>query len=147
MDTRPPENPDYPEVIRRGFGAQAFMETLGATLGRVEPGLVEIHAHHDQRLTQQVGTLHAGASTALVDSACGFAALTLAPPGRDVLSVEFKVDLLRPAFGVRYIARGEVLKPGRTLTRTRGELIAVTEGGVEKVAVVMSATMILVEGR
>jgi uncharacterized protein (TIGR00369 family) len=146
MATRPPENPDYAVLIRRGFDAQAFMATLGATLERVEPGLVEIHAPHDPRLTQQVGTLHAGASTALVDSACGFAALTLAPPGRDVLSVEFKVDLLRPAFGVRYVARGVVLKSGRTLSRTRGELIAVAEDGSEEVAVVMSATMILVDG-
>ncbi len=145
MSTRPPEDPYYADAIRRGFDAQAFMETLGATLERIEPGLVEIHAPHDTRLTQQVGSLHAGASTALVDSACGFAALTLAPPGRDVLSVEFKVDLLRPAFGARYIARGQVLKAGRKLTRTRGELIAVANDGSEKVAVVMSATMILVE--
>ena len=66
-------------AIRRGFGAQAFMDTLGATLERVEPGLIEIHAPHDAKLTQQGGTLLAGASTALVDSARGFAALTLAP--------------------------------------------------------------------
>ena len=105
MSTHEPKNPDYAIDITRGFEAQAFMETLGATLEHVEPGLVEVHAPHDAALTQQIGALHAGATTALVDTACGFAALTLAPSGYDVLSVEFKVDLLRPALGARDVAR------------------------------------------
>lgn len=144
MSMPEPTNPDYAIDITRGFEAMAFMETLGATLERVEPGLVEVHAPHAAALTQQVGALHAGATTALVDTACGFAALTLAPSGYDVLSVEFKVDLLRPALGERYVARGEVLKAGRTLCRTRGSLLAVDASGEERVVAVMSATMILV---
>ena len=144
MSTPTVRNPDWERDVRAGFDAQAFMETLGARLGALAPGEVDILVDHDPRLTQQVGTLHAGASTALVDSACGFAALSLMPPGHDVLSVEFKVDLLRPALGARYVARGRVLKAGRTLTRTRGELVAIGEDGSERVAVVMSATMISV---
>jgi uncharacterized protein (TIGR00369 family) len=116
------------------------METIGATLSRVEPGEVEIGLPYRADLTQQDGYLHAGIVTTIVDSACGYAAFTLMPADAAVLSVEFKLNLLSPARGERFVARARVLKPGRTLTVCAGDVFAVTGAG-EKLVATMLATM------
>lgn len=117
------------------------MDTLDAELAVVLPGEVAIHIPFSSRLTQQDGFLHAGVVTALADTACGYAALTLMPQGSEVLSVEFKVNLLSPAVGEGFIAHGEVIRPGRTLTVCRADVFAVKDGE-EKLVMTMLATMI-----
>jgi uncharacterized protein (TIGR00369 family) len=117
---------------------QAVMQSWGVTLVSAQPGHVVLEMPFRSDLTQQNGYLHAGVSTALVDSACGFAALSLMPEDCDVLSVEFKVNLLAPAQGKLFRAMGKVVKAGKTLTVCQGEL-----GNEEgRVAVLMTATMI-----
>ena len=122
------------------------MRTLGATLERVAPGEVDIRLPFRADLTQQHGFLHAGAMTTVVDSACGYAALTLMPVGAAVLTVEFKVNLMAPGKGEGIVARGRVLKAGRTLTTCTGDVFAVT-GGEERHVLTMLATMMTVQGR
>lgn len=141
MATFQPSNPDFETRVRESFAAQAFMSTLGAELVSVAPGEVTIHMPYSPTLTQQDGFLHAGVVTSIADTACGYAALTLMPQGSEVLSVEFKVNLLSPAVGEGFIAHGEVIKPGRTLTVCRGDVFAVKDGA-EKLVMTMLATMI-----
>lgn len=136
-----PPDPDFESRVRASFAEQKFMATLGAELTYIAPGEVTIELPFSDHLTQQDGFLHAGVSTSVVDSACGYAAYTLMPAGSRVLSVEFKVNLLSPAVGERFIAKGIVLKPGRTLTVCRGDLFAVNNGE-EKLVFTMQATMI-----
>lgn len=104
------------------------MSTLGATLGSVEPGEVEIALRPSAAISQQHGFVHAGAITAIADSAAGYAALTLMPAGLGVLSTEFKINLLAPAVGDRIVARGRVVKAGRTLSVAQSEVFAVSDG-------------------
>lgn len=122
------------------------MHTIGARLVRVEPGEVELELAFRDDLTQQHGYLHAGIITTLIDSACGYAALSVMEPGAAVLSVEYKVNLLAPAIGERMRAVGRVVKPGRTLVICTGEVIAVANGA-ESVVTIMQATMMAVRGR
>jgi uncharacterized protein (TIGR00369 family) len=102
------------------------MQLIGAELSRIEPGLVDISLPYRAELTQQNGYLHAGIVTTIADSACGYAAFSLMPAGSEVLSVEFKVNLLRPAKGHRFVARAEVIKPGKTLTVVKADVFAVS---------------------
>lgn len=136
-----PGAPDVEDRIRASFARQRLMRTLGAELAAVRRGEVEIALPFRDDLTQQHGYLHAAAVTAIVDSACGYAALTLMEPGVEVLSVEFKVNLLAPAAGERFLAVGRVLRSGRTLTVCSGEVHAVT-GASRKLICAMQATMI-----
>ena len=119
-----PRDPDFERRVRASFARQAAMRTLGATLERVAPGEVDLALPFRADLTQQHGFLHAGVVTAAIDSACGYAALSLMEPGAAVLSVEFKVQLLAPARGARFLALGRVVRAGRTLTVVAGELRA-----------------------
>lgn len=128
------------ERVRASFARQSLMATLGARLARVAPGEVDIELAFDDRLTQQDGYLHAGALTAALDSACGYAALTLMPEEAAVLTVEFKVNLLAPAAGERFLARGRVVRAGRTLTVCRGDAVALV-GDEELHVATMTATM------
>lgn len=139
-------DPQYEARVRASFARQAMMTTLGATLERVAPGEVDIRLPFRADLTQQHGFLHAGALTTAVDSACGYAALTLMPPGAAVLTVEFKVNLMAPGKGESVVARGRVLRAGRTLTICAGDVFAI-EGGEEKLVVTMLATVMTVQGR
>jgi uncharacterized protein (TIGR00369 family) len=132
---------DEPRV-RASFARQRMMQTLGAELSAVRSGEVEITLPFRDDLTQQHGFLHAGAVTAIVDSACGYSALTLMPAGVEVLSVEFKVNLLAPAVGDRFVAVGRVLRSGRTITVCTGEVHA-EQGGSRKLICAMQATMIV----
>jgi len=136
-----PTNSNYVEHIEQGFARQGVMEKIGAYLIRIEPGQVEIGLNFREDLTQQHGYLHAGIVTTIVDSACGFAAYSLMPPGSEVLTVEYKVNLLAPAKGERFIAIGRVIKPGRTLTVCSGEVSAI-EGEEKWLIAMMQTTMI-----
>ena len=133
-------NPDFERVVRESFAGQSFMETLGATMELVAPGKVVLTFEANDGLTQQHGFVHAGAGTSVMDSACGYAALSLAVAGAEVLTSGFKVHFLRPASGKSFRAVGQVLKAGRTLTVCEGELFQ--DGGDAPVAK-MSATMVL----
>jgi uncharacterized protein (TIGR00369 family) len=117
------------ERVARSFSTQGLMHTLGARLVQVQPGEVHIELPFSAALTQQQGFLHAGATTSIVDSACGYAALTLAPVGHDVVTAEFKLNLLRPAIGERFVAIGKVVNAGRLLTVCSGEVWAFKEQG------------------
>jgi uncharacterized protein (TIGR00369 family) len=146
MHPFPPPDPAFESRVRQSFGKQRFMTVLGATLARVAPGEVEIRLPFREDLTQQHGFLHAGAMTTIADSACGYAALTLMPPGTAVLTAEFKVNLLAPGEGETVVARGRVLKAGRTLTVCSADVFAVRGGG-EKPVVTMLATIMTVRDR
>jgi len=136
-----PLNPSFIEVIKESFGRQSLMQLIGAQLGVIEPGVVEINLAYRPDLLQQHGYLHAGIVTTIADSACGYAAFSLMPAGSQVLSVEFKVNLLRPARGVRFVARGEVIKAGRTLTVVRGDVFGLSDDGPRELIATMQATM------
>jgi uncharacterized protein (TIGR00369 family) len=141
-----PQDPDFEARVRRSFARQAALVTMGASLTRVAPGEVEIQLPFRPELSQQHGFLHAGVTAAVVDTACGYAALTLMPAGAAVLSIEFKVNLLAPGQGERFIATGRVVKPGRTVTVCAGEVEAV-RGGARKTVAIMQATMMSVRDR
>ncbi|WP_331254751.1 PaaI family thioesterase [Methylobacterium currus] len=132
--------------VHASFDKQGLMRTLGATLQAVSPGAVEIALTPGPALSQQHGFVHAGAVSAIADSAAGYAALTLMPPGAGVLTAEFKINLLAPAAGRRIVARGRVVKAGRTLTLAQAEVFSEGEGG-EKLVALLTATLMAVQGR
>src|SRR6476660_5991172 len=132
--------------VRRSFEKQTVMTTLGATLDRVAPGEVEISMPPNAAFTQQHGYLHAGIVATIADSSCGYAALSLMPPEAAVLSIEFKANMLAPAEGERFIARGRVIKPGRTIMVCDATVHAVRKDG-EKLVATMTGTMMVVKGR
>lgn len=141
-----PRDPRFEQRVRESYARQRLLTLLGASLERVAPGEVDIRLPFRPDLAQQHGFMHAGAMTSIVDTACGYAALTLMPPEAAVLSVEFKVNLLAPGEGEAVVARARVLKPGRTLTVVRGDVFAV-QRGEEKLVSTMLATMMAVQGR
>ncbi|MEN9433252.1 MAG: hypothetical protein RLZZ422_841 [Pseudomonadota bacterium] len=132
------------ERIHESFNRQALMHTLGAQLTSVEAGQVVISMPFNSALTQQHGFIHAGVVTTLVDNACGYAALSMMPDNAAVLTVEFKTNFISPAQGEYFIAKGRVLKPGKTLMVCAGDVFAVTQGK-EKLIATMLATMIVRE--
>ncbi|MEL6575759.1 MAG: PaaI family thioesterase [Pseudomonadota bacterium] len=119
-----PRDPDWEARVRRGFAGQPFMTLLGAALGRVEPGAVEIRLPIQEALGQQHGFVHAGALWSIADSAGGFAAQSLMAPGEGVLTVELKINLLSPAHGESLRAIGRVERAGRRLTVGRSDVYA-----------------------
>ena len=134
-------NPNFAEEIKQSFARQTIMSLIGAALTRVEPGLIEITLPYRSDLTQQHGYLHAGIVTTIADSACGYAAYSLMPPDSEVLSVEFKVNLLRPAKGETFIATAEVIKSGKTLTVVRADVYATTRSDQRELIATMLGTM------
>ena len=141
-----PKVADFEQRVRTSFARQAFMTTIGARLVRVEPGSVVIELPFRAELTQQHGFLHAAVVTAIVDTACGYAALSLMAENAAVLTVEYKVNFLAPAAGESLIATGRVLKPGTTITVCTGEVSAVADGQ-EKLIATMQATMMALRDR
>ncbi len=141
-----PANPDFEKRVRESFVRQAFMSTLGAKLTRVEPGAVEIRLAIRPELSQQHGFVHAGAVAASGDSACGYAALSLMPVDTGVLAVEYKINLMAPAVGEVLIARGRVVRTGRTLSVCQAEMVAV-EGGTERPVALLVSTVMTVRDR
>jgi uncharacterized protein (TIGR00369 family) len=135
-------NPLFAEELRASFAQQSIMTLIGAELTLVEAGVVEISVPYRSDLTQQHGYLHAGIVTTIADSAAGYAAYTLMTAGSEVLSVEFKVNLLRPALGKSFLAHAEVIKPGRTLTVARADVFGVADSGDRQLIATMLATMI-----
>lgn len=127
--------------VQESFSRQPALATIGATLTRVKPGEVTIELPIRPDLTQQHGFVHAGIVTMVVDTACGYAALTLMPAASAVLTVEFKVNFLSPATGDKLVARGWVIKPGKTLTVCLGEVHA-WNGWEDKLVATILATMI-----
>lgn len=122
------------------------MATFGCVLESVAAGAVTIRMPFREDLTQQHGFLHAGVVTTVVDSACGYAALSMMPEGAGVLSIEFKVNLLAPARGEAIVARAKVVKPGRTISVVSGEVFALRDGQ-EHLCTTMVGTMMVVKDR
>jgi uncharacterized protein (TIGR00369 family) len=139
-------DPNYEARVRGSFARQTVMTTIGAEISRVAPGEVDIILPFRHDLSQQHGFIHAGIITTIVDSACGYAALSLMPVGAGVLTVEYKVNFMSPAKGDHFIARGRVVKPGQTVTVCNGEVFAVTNGQ-EKLIASMLTTMISLRDR
>ncbi|MCR6734523.1 MAG: PaaI family thioesterase [Afipia sp.] len=134
------QDPDYDARVRRTFTNQPAMATLGISLARIEPGTLELQMPYDAKFSQQNGFLHAGAISTALDTACGLASYTLMPARADILTVEFKINLLAPAKGQTFRFVGSVVKPGRTLVIAEGRALA-NDGGREKLIATMSATM------
>jgi uncharacterized protein (TIGR00369 family) len=123
-----PKDPAFESRIRESFERQKVMGLIGATLGRVVPGRIEIALPFRDDLTQQHGFFHAGIVGTIADSAGGYAAYSLMPAGSSVLSVEYKLSLLAPADGERLLASGQVVRPGRTLTVCDLEVVVFKAG-------------------
>ena len=136
-------DPNFETRVRANFDKQRLMTTIGATLERVEAGKVDIRLPFRNDLTQQNGFLHAGTIAAVADSACGYAALSLMPADADVLSIEFKVNMLAPAKGDAIVARGVVIRAGRTIMVCRADVVSIT-GRDEKLVAAMQGTMMVV---
>lgn len=137
---------DFRTRVQQSFERQQFMETLGAELTRVEHAMVEIEMPFDPKLTQQHGFLHAGVISAALDAACGYAAYTIIDPEASILTIEFKVNLLSPGRGDRFLFRGEITKPGSTIIVADGRAYALSNGPAKLIAS-MSGSMMVIRGR
>lgn len=140
-----PTDPNWRDRCLASFSRMAMMETLGVEVRSIEPGEVVLGFGHDDRLTQQHGLVHAGVLGTVMDSASGWAALSLMPPGHAVLTVEYKLNLLRPADGERFDATARVVKPGRTLTVA--EAVVVETSAPDRPIATMTATLMAVADR
>lgn len=135
-----PKDPAYQARVRASFDRQQAMQTLGIEIARLEPGEIELTMPYSRAYTQQHGFVHAGIIATALDSACGYAAFSLMPTDAAVLTVEFKVNLLAPAKGERFLFRSRVVKPGRTITVCDAQALAV-DAGAEKLVATMTGTM------
>jgi uncharacterized protein (TIGR00369 family) len=140
-----PADPGFEERVRSSFARQGAMRTLGAKLETVAPGHCAISLVPRPEVSQQHGYVHAGVVAAIADSACGYAGYTLFPRDSSVLTVEYKLNLLSPARGERIVADGEVVKSGRTLVITRGEVHA-EEGGKRTLVAIIQQTLMVMHG-
>jgi len=136
-------DPDFENKVRGSYARQKFMADLGAIMDVVEPGQIEIILPVRKDLTQQHGFVHGGVVSTILDSACGYAALTLLPKTRSVLAIEFKVNFLSPGVGDRLIARGHVVRAGQTINVCHGEAFALKDGK-EKLVATMTATIMTI---
>lgn len=136
------QNPDYERAVRDSFKKQTFMATLGAKLVFVAPGEVRIALPFSSALKQQHGFLHAGAVATIADSACGYAALTLMPPGYEVVSSEFKINLMAPAVGENFLSRGRVVRAGKSSFICVADVFDQPEDFDAEPIALMQATMI-----
>jgi len=143
MSSFQPRNPDYRAIAADTFERQRAMRTLGISIARLEPGEVDLAMNYSPEFTQQNGFVHAGIITAGLDNACGIAAFTLMPAGSDILTVEFKTNLLAPARGERFAFRAVVVKPGRTLTICEGRAYAIQDGTETLIATMTGTLMAL----
>jgi uncharacterized protein (TIGR00369 family) len=138
-----PKNPDYRAVATATFDSQPAMHSFGISIARLEPGEVDLTMPYSVAWTQQNGFVHAGVITAALDTACGIAAFTLMPANSDVLTVEFKTNLLAPAKGDRFVFRARVVKPGRTLTVCEAQAFAERDGAESLIATMTGTLMAL----
>jgi uncharacterized protein (TIGR00369 family) len=141
-----PKDPDFAAKVRASFARQAFMTHLGARLVTVEAGHVEIEVDYRKELTQQHEYIHAGVTGSIVDTACGYAAYTLQPPETTVLTVEYKLNLLRPAVGEKLLASARVLRAGKSITVCQGEVFAI-QGGQRTLCAATLATIMTLAGQ
>ncbi len=130
--------------VRGSFARQTIMATLGAEIAAVRAGEVEIVLPFSDQILQQHDFIHAGAVATIADSACGYAALSVMPRDAAVLTTEFKINLLAPAKGERIRAIGRVIRNGKKLVITLGEVFA-EEGGTRKQIALITATMMVIE--
>ncbi len=130
--------------FRESFARQSIMATIGATLEHVGGGTAVIALPHATHISQQNGFVHAGVISTILDSACGYAGLSAMPENSDVLTVEFKINLMAPAKGERFVAEGRTVKAGRTLTIAQGEVVA-HDGDKRTTVAVMTATLMRME--
>jgi uncharacterized protein (TIGR00369 family) len=144
MMTFKPQDPNFEAKVRASFARQGLMTNIGAQMTTVRPGEVDIELSSREDLTQQHGFVHGAAVAAIVDTACGYAAISLLAENFEVLTVEFKINFLAPALGEKIIARGKVKKAGKTLTVCEGDAFAVRDGK-EKLVATMQATMMVVQ--
>jgi uncharacterized protein (TIGR00369 family) len=138
-----PQDPDFERKIRDSFARQGLMKHLGAEISALRPGYCEIRATFHAELSQQNGYFHAGVSGAIADSACGYAAFSLAPRDSSVLTVEYKMNLLAPALGKTLIARGSIIRSGKTLKICRGDIFIVNDGAEQLCATTLATIMVL----
>jgi uncharacterized protein (TIGR00369 family) len=136
-----PRNPDYRATVHRVFAEQRAMALIGARLSQVRPGFVEIRLSHREEVTQQHGAIHGGVVGMAVDSACAFAALSLLPSQETGFTIEYKINFLAPAMGDEIVARGWVVRVGRTLAVARGEA-HVLAGGEEQLVATALETLL-----
>ncbi|HEX5936008.1 MAG TPA: PaaI family thioesterase [Pseudorhizobium sp.] len=137
---------DFRERIRQSFGRQPAMKTIGAELTRVEQAMVEIELPFEPKLTQQHGLMHGGIISTALDTACTYAAYSVIAPDAALLTIEFKVNLMSPGRGERFLFRGEITKPGSTIIVADGRAYALSDGPAKLIAS-MTATMMVVRGR
>lgn len=138
-----PKDKNFVEKVRESFAAQSVMKVIGAEITKIKAGAVEIELLYRNDLTQQNGFIHAGIITTIADSACGYAAFSLMPKEAEVLSVEFKVNLLSPAIGEKFVAEGRVLRAGKTLTVVQSDVFAFSENQRKQIAVMLATIMCL----
>lgn len=143
MATFQAQDPNFEAAVRENFGRLTLMKTIGARLLRIAPGEVEIDLPFRDDLTQHHGFLAAAVITAIIDTACGYAAMSLMPAGASVLTVEYKANFMSPARGERMVARSRVLKAGQTFSVCSGNVFAQTQGE-EKLVATMLATIMMV---
>jgi uncharacterized protein (TIGR00369 family) len=139
-------NPDFAEFVTASFDKQNAMNLIRATLPVVEHGRTEIHVPHWDGIEQQHGFVHGGVVGMIADSAAGYAAMTMVPASASVLTVEYKMNLVAPAAGEKLIARGQVVRPGRTLIVTKAEVFAVKDDK-EILCAIMQQTIMVMHGK
>ncbi len=139
-----PSDPDWEARVRESFARQSFMATIGAEIAALAPGRCAVALASRRDLCQQRGFLHGGVTTAVADTAAGFAAYSLMPANSAPLTVELKINLMSPALGDRFVADARVLRPGRTLTIVETDVRAESAAGSKLIAR-MLATMICIE--
>ena len=137
---------DFRQRITASFARQGAMRLIGAELTRIEHGTIEIELPFKDELTQQHGFLHAGVISAALDSACSYAAYTVLDPDASLLTIEFKVNLMSPGRGERFLFRGEVTKPGSTIIVADGRAYAIDDGPAKLIAS-MTGTKMVIRGR
>ena len=142
-----PKDPHFAERVRASFARQRVMQTLGVEITRIAAGEIEMAMPYGAAFTQQHGFVHAGIMATVLDSACGYAAFSLMPENSGVLTIEFKVNLLAPGRGERFLFRGSVTKPGRTIIVADGQAYAFAADGEAKLIATMTGTMMTVVGR
>jgi uncharacterized protein (TIGR00369 family) len=136
-----PGDPDWEAKVRDSFARQGAMATIGARLARVAPGEVDIEVTRHPAIQQQHGYVHGGVVGMIADSAGGYAGFTMMPAGATVLTVEYKMNLLAPAHGTTIVAKGRVLKPGRTLVIAQADVFAIRDGQSHLCATMLQTLM------
>lgn len=137
---------DFQARIRKSFGSQKAMALIGAELTSIEQACIEIELPYDEKLTQQHGFLHAGMISAALETACTYSAYTMIEPQASVLTIEYKVNLMSPGRGERFLFRGEITKPGSTIIVADGRGYAISDGPAKLIAS-MTSTMMIIRGR